>query len=76
MIGYDPTLGGCGVTVVAVVVQVIGGCVIPSDASVSPLTRPVPRRLNVLGIGVLYGSVDSSGVIVRTAGLTVNVPFV
>jgi hypothetical protein len=53
VIGYDPTVGGCGVTVDAVVVQVIGGCVSPSEVSVSAPTRPVALSMKVVGMGVL-----------------------
>jgi hypothetical protein len=76
VIEYDPTLGGCGVTVFALVVQLIGGCAIPSDVSVSVPIRPVAFSAKVVGMGVLYGSVSGAGIIARTAGLTINTPFV
>jgi len=76
VIGYDPTVGGCGATVDAVVVQLSGGCVIPSEVSVSAPTRPVAFSVKVAGMGVLYGSVRGAGVIVRIAGLIVYTPFV
>jgi hypothetical protein len=73
---YDPTGGGWVVDVVAVLVQAIGGCVMPSEVSVSVPTRPVGFSVYVVGRGELYGTVTAAGAIVSTPGLTVNTPLV